>query len=543
MNQYLKALSAGAAVLALLSCSESEPVDAHELAIEQELSTEQPQAEAELYYHIFVRSFADSNGDGHGDLQGIIDKLDYLQSLGVTGILLTPLYPSAFYHNYFADDFYGIDEEFGTMDTYAALVSSLHDRGMTLILDQEIQYVSGNHEWATDSAGNPESSFDPFVLYADDDNNEPIGTLFGITDFQVWPNQTQQIYTVDMLTDETRAYFIDYLFFWMDPNGDGDFSDGADGFRIDHMMDDLDNAGVLTGLFKEFWVPIFDRLRATNPNIFIVAEQADWGYGEAFVDQGEADMVFGFAIRDSLLKLDASAFATAMSTTNDVLGTEHDQFVFIENHDTDRFTSLQKDVEVQKFAASASMLLGWTPILYYGQELGMMGHKIEGDLDTDLMGSQHDVRDIPVREAMRWDADAPGDRAQWYMEDPDAYKQPSPNDETSGIWVSQQDGVDGSLLEHYRALSQLRRDVPTLAGKQTSVVYENDDVVVLERSAPGLTNAYVVMNFADKQRDLYADFLFTEGVRLNTANGSVEFTDANLSLGAYAVVVLSRTAE
>ncbi|HEY4197614.1 MAG TPA: alpha-amylase family glycosyl hydrolase, partial [Mucilaginibacter sp.] len=79
----------------------------------------------EIIYHIFQRSFYDSNGDQHGDLNGIRQKLDYLQQLGVTAILLTPLYESVFYHNYFSSDFKKIDPKYGTMEDYLALIKDL----------------------------------------------------------------------------------------------------------------------------------------------------------------------------------------------------------------------------------------------------------------------------------------------------------------------------------------------------------------------------------------------------------------------------------
>jgi alpha-amylase len=72
----------------------------------------------EVIYHIFLRSFADADGDGHGDLKGLQSKLNYLQDLGITSVLLTPLYSSPYYHNYFSDDFEKIDPEFGTMQDY-----------------------------------------------------------------------------------------------------------------------------------------------------------------------------------------------------------------------------------------------------------------------------------------------------------------------------------------------------------------------------------------------------------------------------------------
>src|SRR3569623_1761339 len=96
----------------------------------------------EIIYHIFQRSFYDSNGDKHGDLEGIRQKLDYLQNLGVTAVLLTPLYDSPFYHNYFANDFKAIDPKYGTLQDYLALIKDLHKRGMKFYMDMETQYVT-----------------------------------------------------------------------------------------------------------------------------------------------------------------------------------------------------------------------------------------------------------------------------------------------------------------------------------------------------------------------------------------------------------------
>jgi len=226
----------------------------------------------ELFYHIFVRSFADSNGDRQGDLNGIRQKLDYLQDLGVTTIMLTPLYPSQFYHNYFADDFEGIDPEFGTMNDFSQLVSAAHARGMKVILDQEIQFVTGNHRWRLESRENSKSPYGRFLLYRDEANRTPAATLLGTNEFYVWPGQHQQIYTVNLAEPQVRAYFARYLKSWVDPNGDGDPSDGIDGFRIDHMMDDLDNVGLLTNLLSDFWEPLIEEVRSVKPDVRFIAE-------------------------------------------------------------------------------------------------------------------------------------------------------------------------------------------------------------------------------------------------------------------------------
>lgn len=99
-------------------------------------------AKPEVIYHVVQRSFYDSNGDLQGDLNGLRQKLDYLQDLGVTSILLLPLYQSVYYHNYFSSDFKKIDSTFGTKEDYLNLVKVIHRRGMKLYMDMETQYVT-----------------------------------------------------------------------------------------------------------------------------------------------------------------------------------------------------------------------------------------------------------------------------------------------------------------------------------------------------------------------------------------------------------------
>jgi len=468
-------------------------------------STPVPLAEEdpEVFYHIFVRSFRDSNQDQHGDLQGIIDGLDYLQELGVTSILLTPLYPSKFYHNYFADRFEGIDAEFGDMATYAKLVKEIHDRGMKIYMDQEIQYVTGQHEWFTDSYKNPASQFDEYILFSDEQNTTPVATLLGTTDFYVWPNQYQNIYTVNMHSEKVRDYFRDYLLFWMDPDGDGDFADGVDGFRIDHMMDDLDNVGVLTDLFEKFWVPIFNDLRDKNAKIKIIAEQADWGYGEDFFERGEVDMVFSFPIWGGATKLNAADLAEAITKSNQVVMEGRDQLVFIENHDTDRFAGEGRNTpDILRLGAAINLLVGWTPSIYYGQELGMTGER-NHDLAKSPSGkSNADAHDIPLRQAFRWQPElSAAENADWYRLHPEAYSAEDSNVPGDGVSLSEQDKDPASLLNYYRQLAKLRGDYPVLANGKTKVLSSDNDVLVLERQTSE-QRAVVIFNLSDQQKDI-----------------------------------------
>src|SRR5690606_10148992 len=145
---------------------------------------------------------------------------------------------------------------------------------------------------------------------------------------------------IDMNKPVVRDYFMRTLLWWADPHGDGSGRDGADGFRIDHMMDDLDHKGLATDLFASFWKPIFDALRERRPGFRLMAEQADWGFGIDWLVRGHADLVFAFPLRSAIGKLDKGEIVKALRETERLTPAGKSQMVFIENHDTDRSMSL-----------------------------------------------------------------------------------------------------------------------------------------------------------------------------------------------------------
>ena len=257
--------------------------------------------EDEILYHIFVRSFRDSDGDRIGDLRGITEKLGYIQDLGATSILLTPINPSPFYHNYFASSFEGVDRDYGDLAAYRELVQAVHARGMKIYLDQEIQYVAEDHPWLRQSLGQPRSEYGRYVLYNGAGNTKPEPGIFDLSVVPVYNGDRFAIATVNLHGAEVRGYFEALFGAMVDPDGDGRFDDGADGFRIDHMMDDLDLKGKLKDLFARFWAPVFAHARGINPRVKFVAEQYDWTYGDDFLTRGGTDMVFAFPIRNAIV--------------------------------------------------------------------------------------------------------------------------------------------------------------------------------------------------------------------------------------------------
>lgn len=433
----------------------------------------------EVFYHVFNRSLRDSDGDGHGDLQGIIDSLDYLEDLGITSILLTPLYPSRFYHNYFASDFEGIDPEYGMMADYHRLVEAVHRRGMKIYLDQEIQYVAYDHYWFEDALGNPASPYSDFFVWHGPGNTKPDEGPFSIVVAQHWPDLETGITTLDMDSPKLRAWFVRYFLGWVDPDGDGDFSDGVDGFRIDHMMDDLDGRHLHTNLFAEFWRPLFDEIRAVNPEVLFIAEQADWGYGEDYLARGDVDFVFAFPLRTAIRSFDKAKIIEAIRKTAAGTPEGKHQIIFIENHDMNRVASDPgMPPERRRTAAALGILLDGTPLLYYGQELGMRG--------VQDLRYKSDEKDIGIREAFEWKAEVEAPiHANWYRNPDERYWTGKHSRDHDGISVEEQDDDPSSPLNHYRRLLDLRARHPALSRGSLMIVESAPELLVVERALDG----------------------------------------------------------
>jgi glycosidase len=432
----------------------------------------------EVIYHIFFRSFRDSNGDRIGDLKGLTAGLDDIKALGVTSLLLTPIQPSPYYHNYFATDFDGIEPAYGTMDDYFTFIRAAHALGLRVYLDEEFQYVAEGHPWLTSSRGRPGAKFGPYILYDRPKTNEEPEPFLGVPAWPGYDGRWIGISMVDLKSPAVRAYFTRLLVHWIDPHGDGSLRDGVDGFRIDHMMDDLDNKHRLTNLFADFWAPIFSAIRARNPSARIIAEQSDWGAGDAWLTKGGIDIVFAFPLRFALEKMDKAAIVKALRESGETPEGKS-RILFLENHDMDRFMSVVGgDQRKARIGAALTLLMRGTPSIYYGQELGMRG-RIDARVKSD---GAH----IGLREAYRWNADldAPGS-AIWYRSNATAWGNRF-NRGNDGVSLAEEQGKADSLYTFYRTLLALRATRPELRqGEQQLLCDDASTAVCVLRSMDG----------------------------------------------------------
>jgi glycosidase len=444
-------------------------------------------AKDEIFYLIFVRSFRDSNGDAKGDLRGIEDELDYLQGLGVTTILLTPLYESPFYHSYFATDFSKIDPAYGTEADLRHLVRALHRRGMRIFLDEEVQYVTADHEWYRDALNNPNSRFSHFIPFHGPGNTLPESGPYGLFDLSSYDGTKVRVATVNLYDPGVLKYQTRMFEHWMNPDR-ASADDGVDGFRIDHMMDDLDSRKILVNLFARFWTPIFEKLRAENPRVRILAEQADWGYGDDFLTRGNVDLVYAFPVRGAIASFDKKKLGETVAETWRRTPAGKGQLIFIENHDTYRFASVVGgDLRRERVGAALNLLLKGTPLIYYGQELGMEGRQFRG--------WNSDANDIPVREAFPWTATVGPGMAVWYRDSGPWWTQ-SPLAKGGYPSLEAEANDPGSLLAYYKGLIALRRSHPELvSGDQAILADDNDRVFVFERIG-GARRTLVAVNLS-----------------------------------------------
>ena len=122
---------------------------------------------AEITYQLLVYSFADSDGDGIGDLRGIIDKLDYLDSLGATALWLSPVHPAMSYHGYDVLDYAGVNPEFGTMEDFRELVSAAHERDIKIYIDYVLNHSGSDHPWFLDAKKSADSHYRDFYTFSE----------------------------------------------------------------------------------------------------------------------------------------------------------------------------------------------------------------------------------------------------------------------------------------------------------------------------------------------------------------------------------------
>ena len=421
----------------------------------QESRPDETEDNYRAFYQIFVGSFSDSNGDGTGDLRGIINRLDYLNdgnvlsedSLGVQGIWLSPIFDSPSYHKYDASDYYMVDKKFGTEDDLKELVALCHDRNVKVILDLAINHTSTSNVW-----------FQKFVsAHKNGDTTDPYYDFYswatisdrknGVT-YSMIPG-TQEYYECNFSSDmpelnfdnpKVREEVLNVAKYYLNM--------GIDGFRFDAVKYIYYND---TPSSVEFWNWYMAELRAYRPDIYCVGEC--WSGDSETLQYVEALNCFNFQMAQGEGQIASATKGNNIDRyTNYVesyqkLVTEANSEYgmmssFLANHDMDRAAGYMTVASKMAYmAANIYLLSPGSPFIYYGEEIGLKGSR--GGANTDANR----------RLAMLWGDD-------------DTIKDPvgttyAKSKQTNGS-VKEQLENEESLLRHYSKVLTIRNTYPEI---------------------------------------------------------------------------------
>ncbi|MCR5045968.1 MAG: alpha-amylase [Treponema sp.] len=475
-----------------------------------------------VYYSLFTRSFADSDGDGIGDFNGIISKLDYLERLGITGIWLLPIYPSHSYHGYDVDDYYNVNPEYGTMEDFERLCSECAKRGIAVILDITFNHSSMHNPWFVQSAdaNNPKHSWYRWASPQDEEINLKATTW----NHKVWnelgENYYSGIYSHGMPdynhdNPELRAEFKKIMKFWL--------SKGASGFRFDaanHLYDAVKlPSSVKDGQERavQFWKEMADYVLSLKPDAYMVGEvwdtagvRADYMRGLPSTFHFDLGTKIIFAVKNS----SASNNALAKGLQNDyaLAAQKNPSFIdapFMTNHDQNRFAlQFKNNVDSIKLAASMYLFLPGIPFVYYGEELGMNGAK----------------PDEQIRSPFVWSKNQDGAQTKWLDSKYNAKTVPA----------DKQNADKNSILNFYRKAIKFRtKNAGAFEGKFIPNKCENTFVIswIIESEGQRL---YCYYNLSDKAQELAKPDAFGEAKLLFCPKKDAKITKEKLLLPARA---------
>jgi len=447
-----------------------------------------------VFYEVFVRSFQDSNGDGVGDLAGLIDKLDYLNDgdptttsdLGVTGIWLMPVAQSPSYHGYDVVDYIQVDDEYGSNEEFKKLMEEAHRRGIRVIVDLVLNHTSAQHPWFQEAL-DPSSPRRDWYVWSD---TKPTGL-----DAQYWyPSPAGDgtyyyAYFWDQMPDlnysnpEVTETMLEVVRFWLEEMG-------VDGFRLDAAKYLVETEGARPGtrLIENTaethqWLRDFHTFyKSINPQAMTVGEVwADTATVASYIGD-QFDLAFDFPGADAMLNsaFTGTARQVAKGQTTALTAYPSNQFAtFLANHDQTRTRSRLGDDGAARAAATTQLAFAGVPFIYYGEEIGMQGEK----------------PDENIRRPMQWTADGGFTTGvPW-----NAYF-----DDMATRHVAGQQEDPTSLLSHYKALIDLRNRHAALRVGDWLLVEGGHRAVYAFLRSTEAESILVVVNLDDKPVEEYA---------------------------------------
>lgn len=493
-----------------------------------------------VVYQIYWRSFNDTNGDGFGDLQGVIDKLDYLKTLGVDVIWLNPCYESPDRDNgYDISNYNTIMEKAGTMATWETLLAEVHARGMKLIMDLVVNHTSNQHSWFLESRSSKDNPKRDYYIWRDPKaDGTPPNNWKSYFEPSTWTfdKATGQYYfhsfaveqpDLNWESEALREEVYQMMRFWLDK--------GIDGFRMDAIAllakpagypdaehpEDIsylaNNPGVHDYLHEmhEKVLKHYDILTVGELG-FIKPEDGPLYTGE---DRGELNTLFHFEVADQMPTWDMLRFKEIQTRWYAALKVSGWNSQFLNNHDhTRQVTRFGNDgvyrVQSAKLLGTLVHTLPGMPYIYQGEEIGMTGVRFPSIDDYDDIAMKNKYRDaiangqnpqevfeslLPLsrdnsRTPMQWDA---SENAGFTTGTP--WIKINPNYQEINVEQALQD--PDSVFHYYQKLIQLRKDnLVMVYGDYTDLSAGDEHLYVYQRQLNG-ERWLIILNHSDEERD------------------------------------------
>lgn len=485
------------------------------------------------YYEIFVYSFYDSDGDGIGDLNGVIEKLDYIKDMGFNGIWLMPVMPSTTYHKYDVTDYYGIDSEYGTMEDFDRLIEECHRRDIHLIIDFVMNHSSSKHSWFTEACSylqelpddaEPDVTICPYVDYYHFTKEKKDSTYYNVsgTDWYYEGSFWSEMPDFNWENENLKNDFEDIAAFWIDK--------GVDGFRMDAVMH-------FSETDKQFNIDVlnwfYTYCKSLNPEFYMVSEV--WANEATIADYyaSKTPSMFNFDGADTEGKLIKTArgnykaenFVNSMLTYQADFGAENEAYIdapFITNHDMGRVANaLRSDANDLKMAGGLLMTMNGSPFVYYGEEIGMASSgKKDENKRLPMIWSNTDETGMTV----------------------------GPKDADAGITssfagVEEQLADETSILNYYKRAIRLRNENPEIARGTVDLVDELCDghQAVITKTYKDSVIA-IVYNTSDEMIEVDIAGSKVEGMDIRgyvTLNGEqIEWNKGKLMMPGQSICVL-----
>ena len=490
-----------------------------------------------VVYQIYPKSFQDSNGDGFGDLQGIIKRLDYLETLGINAIWLSPVFKSPQADNgYDISDYRDIDPTFGSLDDMEELINEAKKHNIRIMMDLVLNHSSNEHRWFKEAKKSKDNPYHDYYIWRDGDEGVPPSDMkacFGGSAWEYVP-EIGQYYFHQFLPEQpdlnwenpkVRRAIYDMILWWMDK--------GVGGFRldvIDQIAKEPDKRITINGPRLQEYFKELSRETFQKGDLITVGEAwgADTERAKLYSnpDGSEFSMVFQFehigldqkegGEKWDLAPLPFKKLKKIMAHWQNELYNCGWNSLFWDNHDLPRIVSRwgnDREYRVESAKMLAILLHGMqgTPYIYQGEELGMTNvqYDIEDYKDCEIINMYHErlekgySKDEIMKSIYAKGRDNARTPMQWDDSANAGFTTGTPwikvNDNYDKINAKSQVNDPDSIFSCYKKLVQLRKDYPVFVdGKFTLLLEDDENIFAYSRKNEEKT-MIVVCNFFDKE--------------------------------------------